>query len=483
MALTTKTRDEIIREFQRAYLFRVPGADVGPGTQPYTDACTVADMLLPIYANTPRLLAATKIATSTGSELELDGDAYGIDKPGASFARGPVLVNAGPLGASVTAGMTLTVESTRARFRSEESASVVTGSQINVVALDAGPPGNLKPGTVLKWDSPTPGLHARVTVFENSDGTGLSGGANAADDPEYQRLLLDAKANPAIGGNCATFTQQMMKLPGIGMQAAFAYPAILGPGTTGLAFTMRPQRPGASRLPNGAQIAAVETGLLVNEDDGVLVATVLDQPIALRLAVTWPGSTAGFLDASPWPNRSFAVTVTQVTDALHVRVLAAGAMVAPSVGKTVAFYDAAAARFRRKRIASFTTPFANTYDLTFEGGTDENTSFLPVVGRLLSAGSMYADDVIAPALAHLDRFGPGEQVAVFADEGSRQRRFPAALPGRWPNVLTTQIENDIGDVVTSATVLGPTLPLATTTGVPGVSAYLMRVADIAVTKE
>lgn len=484
--VVTWNLDELRRRFERSYQIAQPAAEVGPGTQPGLDARVAADMQLVFHADVQAVGDTSLLRTRRGSQLDEVGEMEGVPRPPATGASGYVLARTAVGGATIFAGDFLTPKNSNMRYQCTTTALYANGAQVPVLGFDTGPDTNLDAGTELEWSNPRPGCLPSTTVWSE----GLTGGREEASDEEYIELIIDQRRNPPASGNDAAY-QAFVQNPtnhGVAVQKAFTYPAIVGPGTTAIAFLLRPSTPGGSRVPSTAQIALVDAALRGSfpGDDGIFVLQVAEQATAVALGVTWKTAAAPFVDAAPWPTwipgSPVAVDGAVAISASAMRVTTSTTTDAPLVGQTIGVYNAAKARFARKQIASVVTVIAGkSWDLTFDlTGNASDGAFVPAAGALVSPWSDSLDSVVPALTSFFDAMGPGELVAIFYDEGRRQKRQPEN-PESWPSEVGRQLESrvDALDTVRSTTLLAPTLG-ATSIGLPTSLAYLRQLTDLAI---
>lgn len=482
------TRDQIAANYARSYALRQPLADVGPGTQPALDAATTADLLVPVYADAQAVGEATNVRGTYGARLDALAASEGLERLPARGAVGFVALQAVAGGATVLAGAPLRDPLSGLRFQVTVTGVYANGAAVPVAGIDTGPGTNLPAGTALQWLAPPVGAGQTALVVEQSDGSGLSGGADVETDVELQGRIVAKRANPPSAGNDAAYQAVVRSLPNVAVQAAFTYPAIRGPGTTGVAFTLRPAQAGGSRLPNAAELALAEAALIASfpADDGILVCTLAAQAVAPVLEIAWSRSAPGWTDAAPWPayvaSNKVHVDSGGALSATGFRATTATSTTAPQAGQTIGVFDPATLTWKRKRIATVTQIVAGkSWDLTFDvANSASDTAFTPANGALISPWSDSLASLVAPIAAHFDTLGPGEQVATFPDPGRRQRRQPES-PAAWPSVFSNRVLGPIFALSTigDARLVEPTVPYATTTGTPGALSYLLTFADLA----
>lgn len=485
--LAVRTRDEIVAAFLRDFKLRQPKADTAPKSQPYVIAQNFADQMMPLYADVPVLGDATTIVNARGAALVEWGRVLRRPRQGAAGAVGYVTCTTATGGSNVVQGDVIKELKKNLAFEVIANESVSDGGLVAIRGLTTGPATNLDPGTILTWENPRAGMAAQAVVFQNANGSGLVGGANQETEDEWRKALLIASANPTMSGNEAEVVQAVMDIPGVALQAAFVYPAVLGPGTKSVAVTLRPGVPGGSRLPTNAHLTLVEAALksAFPSDDGIVMVTLLEHTLPVVLRATWRDEASGFVDQDPFP--AYYSPTVKVTDVVSIkatsfRVTSAATVAPPAVGKTIALYNSVTRQFVAKRIKTVTEISANhTWDLTFETTVPtSDTTFVPANGAIVSPWAASMTDLVDPILAYFDAQGPGELFSSFDDPGRRRRRYPSPTPTQWPNRVENRLLDPVFSFVSDITVAEPSVPFATTVGTPPGLAYLHRCSDLAV---
>ena len=155
----------------------------------------------------------------------------------------------------------------------------------------------------------------------------------------------------------------------------------------------------------------------------------------------------------------------------------------PIVGQTVALFDKTVNKFRRKRIKTVTEVVPNrSWDLEFDTSLSISEVFTPAVGALISPYSLSLQRLVPQMIAYVRTLGPGEMFASLLDPGGRQRRWPFS-PDEWPSVVTNEAivnASKASGAVSDTVVFLPDVPYATAVGTPGVSVYLLQLADFGV---
>jgi len=488
--IIVKTRSEFVSLWLRAFKIRNPGASILQDTQPWLDASVTADVLVPMSMNARTIGKSIPLSEVTGSRLDQRLKEFGLPpRFPETGSQGAVSAITSSYGATITAGVEATDLDSGLRFKCAVTGLYQSGSSVPMVAVDTGTQTNLKPGTILIWSQGIPGLFATCTVIEQSDGSGFSGGRAAESDDEVRERISSALANPASAGNDAAYQRlvENSRGHGVSVQKCFTHAGINGPGTIGVAFTMKPAVTGGSRRPNPTQIAAVKAYVIgqMPSDDTYLPITLLPQPTNIVLDVSWATGASGWADPNPWPPRvatgAGAWIVTAATSAVSFTVGTDNGVYgssAPSAGMNIAVYDGSGkGAFRLKRIASVTGtgPWVCTIDTT-NGASD--TTFTPVVGKRICPWSKSLNTLIDPIVSYFNSLGPGEQLVSFFDPGLRQKRNPPP-PKQWPDTISSRIETNIlavdsvNDVRTQEG-LGAT----TGVGIPGAVSYIMELDTI-----
>jgi len=331
---------------------------------------------------------------------------------------------------------------------------------------------------VLQWVTAPPFCGPQVTVGTTGGTDGLTGGADSevgVDEPPRQRLFSRLQTPPK-GGNWADVKGWAEASTPI-VQAAFVYPALLGPGTVFVAVQRAPQTtaPLSSTSKNRDIPAAIIAGTVLPYVQGLVpsnmftcVASVRSVPgdVALQLAlpnaptavVAGPGG--GWVDGSPWPTSGgSSCTVSSVTSATVITV---NAQTAPTDGvSSVAWISPSTWQLYTAVVLSHTgTTGAYTVTLSapFPGIASGNFIFPQAVQQ---------QNYLASALQAFANMGPTEWTS---NASLLTRGFRHPVPGSaqtWPNAFDANflrvMENAGQEVLSASFLVTSSLP-----GVPGV---------------
>ncbi len=471
--------------------------DVGPKSLPYTAGAAVADVLYILLADVVLAGKAYLVRNMWGDRLlayakervQIDGLRPAVGSSGFITARS-IAVG----GAPIAQGTQLFHRPTSLRFEVQLTATYFDGMPIPIVGIDTGPETNLPQGTVIEFFSAPTGVSVLADVMGQNDGfggeVGLAGGAEAETEEQLQQRVIDAQRNPRSAGNSPQIIFEAERTKGVPVEKAWYIPAVVGPGTGCLLFTVRPATVGGTRIPTSVQEALVEATIRqpFPLDFNLTVATLLDSSVAVAAGITWASGTPGWVDTVPWPPANGANPVKVLSapapSNTSARVKALSAVAAPQVGQTFAVYDPATRLFKKKRIGSIIEVVAGTtWDLTFTFSNNASDTYMLVGGQMLSPYSDSLNLLPLSILRLFGTFGPGEQVVPpFVDPGMRQQRFPES-PDEWPSVISNAgLVNAFKATraVTDIEVILPETPYHTPVGVLATTAYLLRMSDLAV---
>lgn len=501
------TRAVLLQDWLRDWTFRNPAADTSKSSQAYLDGQIHVDQTLPLYAYADRVARGTNWVNSSGTDLDDWIEAItGEGRLPAVGAVGFVTIGASSGGTTIQAGDQGTCNGFT--YRALFTGLYQNGQAVAVQGVDTGPQTDQPAGAAFTWSVPRPGCSPKASVTLQPDGTGLTGGRNIESDAEAKIRLSNYRSDPPGSGNDAHYRRTLMRQGSLGAQAIFTYPACLFPGSTGVAFTLRPASPGASRIPNAAQmqIALQSLQYAMPASDAIFMVTLLPSPLAMVFKALWATGAPGWADASPFPlyqspGNNWVITNAVVPTPTSFNIKSPTDATVPQAGQNIGFFDVVGQVFRRKRILSATAASGGYTIVVDTTNAVSDTSFAPAVGDFVSPWSDSLDSMVDPVLAYFDSLGPGEQQASFFDKGQRQKRMPPN-PASWasqianrmlggpPNASQPPDPNAPATPTLLATpnladveIVEPSLPFATPVGSPGVSAYLLTLGGLAVFPE
>lgn len=492
--ITLPTRDEIKARYKQSHTSRDSDTDIDdPNLE--IDASAMADVLLPAYANQRIIGSNTVLEDATDGALTQHGRREGVgDRLEATGSSGAVIISTSGGGTTVDEDRELSNPDTGLKYNAVLGVATKhfdDEEEFTVQAVDVGPRTNLAAGTLLYWSSAPSGAGPSVTVAENTDGSGLTGGRDTETDEEYRLRIRDEKADRSRDGNDAHYRSKVKETPGVRVQESFAWPAIAGTGSTAAAATLVPAQPGGSRVPNESQRALIEAFVVAQMpgDDCSFFPVMSEQDVDILYQLNWNEAAAGWTDVNPWPKYYAAagtpggVIVQSAANATHFVLKTANSNYSgirqPIAGQTIAFYNQDEGEFSKKRLLSVTGtgPWTIVADTT-NSASDE--TYTPIVGQRAMPNSDSLPALLPGIFTYFDGLGPGEMLAAFYDAGRRGRRQPQS-PIEWPNALTAKgLEDaiDVDQVAERQAIDG--VGLTTFIGTPGVLVYLMRLRWVSV---
>lgn len=488
--LIIPNRDDLHSQYLRDVRIRTPDAATNEGTLEYADGLVFVDQQMPVYFDVKNIGDYVANVNKKGKALDAELKRAGTSRLLAAGGFGFVTVGTSSGGGTIFAGDEIKDLVTGLRYQCTATRLYTNGQPVPIIGVDTGPSTNLPAGTKLQWTFPRPGISPNATIVLQSDGSGLSGGRDDENDSQATDRLTALRSNPPASGNDADIQKAVQECPGVTVQQCFTYPCILGPGTMGVTFTIRPGTPGANRCPNDAQLSAVHAWLVGKfpADDSILMCMLISYPVTLIMRGSWAPTAVAWADAAPWPlyNASFPVKVdgsVYAPSPLAFRLTTGTSTVAPEVGKALAFYDQPNATFRRKRILSVSVVVANlSWDIVVdESNNASDTNYTPLVNQLAAPWSDSLQTLVTPISTYFDSLGPGEQLAVLPDPNLRQRRTPRS-PAVYANTLTNRIITPLFSLpaVNDVELVSPAVPYNTPTGAQGIASFLLALGSIVV---
>lgn len=483
------TRDDIRDQYLRDVRIRTPGAVTTQGTLEYADAAVFADQQVPVYYDAKTIGDYVANVNKAGKALDAELARAGTSRLLAAGGFGFVTCKTSIGGGTIFAGDEIKDQLTQLRFKCIQTALYTDGQPVPIVGVDTGPTTNLAPFAKMQWTFPRPGVSPNALVVLESDGTGLSGGRDDETDSQANDRLTALRATPPAAGNDAQVQAAVQQCPGVTIQQCFTYACILGPGTMGVTFTLRPGTPGASRVPNAAQLSAVRAWLVGQfpADYSFLMCLLIAYPVSLIFKATWAQTAPSWADASPWPiyvpGDLVKIDAGGTLSTTQFRLTTGTTTTTPEVGKAIAFYDQPNGVFRRKRILSVAVIVAGkSWDIVVDTSNNaSDTTYVPVAGQYAGPWSDSLQSLVAPIATYFDTLGPGEQLSPLPDPNLRQRRMPRS-PNAYGNTITNRIVTSLFTLPATDDIAldTPAVPYPTPTGAPGIASFLLSLGSIVV---
>lgn len=387
--------------------------EIATGTQNQTQFRAYAEMMGQVYANERAVEDAQMPDSAIGEDLDRLCAQRGLARLPGSGAAGDVVVTCSGV-ATYGAGQELLSKKGK-RYRVVLSTTAGNGDPVGIIGLDVGKATNLAAGEVLTWVSP-PGSSAATCVVGIA---GLTNGQEQDTDARLRERLLKNLQNPPGAGNWSQL-RQWAEEASAGVEAAYVYPAVHGPGTVHVAVTVA----GApdnnySRAAPSALVDEVRNRVLADypQPADVYVSGCAHQvaSVAIKLSLPDPatsgGPGGGWVDATPWPPGPCAVTAVVTASRFTVNTL-----VTPVVGASIAFWDPSAMIFRHCKVIAYSGS-SSSYTITVDDA-------FPAVG---------IDALVSPDAEQIDVYGR-VMCEQFARLGPGHRTFNTGRSQRHPYV-------------------------------------------------
>lgn len=187
-----------------------------------------------MYAFFAWLFPQVFVDTAEVEFMERWAAVWNIIRLGASSAVGAVVLT-GNNGAIAPAGTLLINNATQQQYSLDADATIANGQALAAVtAVFSGAAGNCAAGTELSLVAPADGILSKCIVNADSNGVGISGGADVEADDSLRARVLTRLRRPPRGGSSADYVAWAKNVAGV--TRAWCYPLMLGPGTVGLCF-------------------------------------------------------------------------------------------------------------------------------------------------------------------------------------------------------------------------------------------------------
>jgi uncharacterized phage protein gp47/JayE len=343
-------RNDVLRTIKNGLItLGIPNPNVGPNSDYYLTATALGNEIAVGLANITISVDQNMPDTATGAGLDRWLNIVGLSRRPAIGSSGVVSISTSVTSTLVVTGMQLT-DAVGLRYQVTVGGSYGNGAPIPVAAIDTGKATNHANGDTLTWVT-APAFSASTVSVGTLGGTdGLAGGFDSevgVDEPPRARLISSLQ-NPPKGGNSADVILWCLQSSPV-VQAAWSYPALLGPGTTFAAVAAQPQTtvPLSATSKSRQLSSTLMTGTVQPFVQGLLpehvfsvIASVVDQPVDVAIQLSLPsaptasppGPGGGWLDGTPWPSSTSGTTPVSVTAVSSSTSFTVNAQTAPQDG-------------------------------------------------------------------------------------------------------------------------------------------------------
>lgn len=444
--------------------------NVAPGSESYIKAEAMASTALGIHAKLAALQDAQMPDKAEAEDLDRLADVWkGLARRSGAGASGWVKVSCTGT-VTYLAGQQGTFPD-GLRYQVAANVTATNGTLVAVKGVDTGKRTDKPAGSILTWTSPPSGSAPTAEV----DNAGLTGGTDADNDSALRSRLLDALRHPAASGSWNHYVK-WAEDSGAGVEKAFVYPAVQGPGTVHVALTRAASAD--TYYTRELPAAAINTAALAMVAEGpehadLTTTTVADVDTDLVLSLSLPlhkvdggpGGTWKDYLSRRWPAIGTGPTyATRLAATPSVsNVLRMTTYSAPVTDAQIAVWSAARKRFVHARIKSSSLVSPNVYDVTLYTAIDVS---ILASGDYVSPDAEYLDNYGKTVAQTFAALGPGEKTSS-ANVLPRGYRKPRTFEA-WPSQYTSR---DLGALSTNqpevahCTVANTTLPLSP--AVPG----------------
>jgi hypothetical protein len=311
-------RDDILRTIKSGLIAQgIPTPNIGPNSDYYLIATALGNELAVPQANAVILADQLMPDTAAGSFLDRWLALVGLARNGATSSFGNITITTSAN--SLVPTNAQLVDNAGLRYQVTVGGTYANQAQIPVQSIDTGAATDHANGDTLTWVTAPPFAQQNVTVGLPGGTDGLTGGADSevgVDEPPRARLFALLQVPPK-GGNSSDLILWAQQ-SSTSVQAAFAYPALLGASTSFFAVTGHPQTspPLTSTSKNRDLPGALLTGTilpyvlgLMPEHSLCVGTSVANQPADVAIQLSLPSSPTaspagpggGWLDGTPWP--------------------------------------------------------------------------------------------------------------------------------------------------------------------------------------
>lgn len=255
---------------------------------------------------------------------------------------------------------------------SDGAGTGVDGAMLAVKGIDTGPETNLAVDLVLTWKENQPlGVTDDPTVA-----IAFKDGGAAETDADYARRIMDNIRHRPASGNPAHF-RAWAREASVSVYDAYVFPCAFHAGSTLVCITSKrttTKGPGG-RIPSAATLQTVRAEITppgsprVPRPPHVLAVVPTQQSSDLIISLDMrKGSSAGWTDATPWPNQlaGIGTTITTVTNQTHFEITQpAGADGLPAgvTAPSMMVWDASTSRLEQLAVQSVTDLGGDVYSV------------------------------------------------------------------------------------------------------------------------
>lgn len=422
-------RDDLLTDFRlESRKFGVTEPSVAPGTDNWFWATAVANASMLQYANIATIRPALTPLDATGDDLETWRKALGLPVVSPSPSAGKLTVSVAP-GATVTApdGLQFVLPNGLRGKVSGTQPGLVDGSDVDVVAIDAGSATNADSNTTVRFVNPPFNLQVEARV---STASPLTGGFDEETEPRKRERVLNRLANSPGGGNWGQLREiSFNALPSV--QDCYVFPAAGGPASEKVVVVREfdSDRNDFHRaMPDGGVQLVRDAIQKANSGSiEIVVDTVAEQFADVAFALDLPSSSLaggnglGWVDQAPWPPAGDDhVEVTAVGSSTQFTVNASTAT-APIPGIHHVTWWAPGDQTPRTTLITAKSGSAGAWVLTVDLPLIDSDGTAVATGDFISPAAVGISDYRKTFLELMGALGAGENVDP--DGGDRPRRL------------------------------------------------------------
>ena len=473
--------------------------DIGPDSYEYKLFASIVDTFA-IQSQNARIMArGIALQDMNFDQLKAFGNLPGINLPPltAVGAFGYIQITTATGGTTLVNGDEWVNNATKLIYRVVSGGTYADQAWVPVQCKTGGVATNVADGVVLTASVTRAGCYPTApVVLQRISQLGLSGGREAETQGDYLLRLSNAIAHPASMGNLDEIIAAAENSTGHGVPVAkaFAYPAIVGPGTYAIALLLTPATLTGTRNPSSGQLSAVAAFIeaQLGIDDGLFMLETHNQGCLPVFTVRWSRSSAGWADVTPWPRWNSQIAyISTATSATSFIISATNysGFGAPTNGCKLAIWNQDTGLFVRKTVASFsgTGPWTIVVDQTANAS---DLSYSPAANQMVMPWSDNLNDVAPIIVNYFLSLGGGENSSDTFSPTSTDRcwRHPAPDSTSWPNTLTNKVSNLVAGVASVADVTYVTdvavglghAETTTTVGTSTVFVYCIQLQDLCI---